>query len=506
MAILLNHEPDKWDSAGRPVEAKFISTRFPNNIAGESGMPIFEIRNPNAFELANVPGLDAADVIVTGDWSLANFVQGDVVSIAGTTSGLYPDGNYKVLKSANVNIITIEATYNGDDTFGTLSRYYNNYVLYIDCLGSNQAPASQLYPLQLDTNGEFVVNVSEQMVRTYPSVFSQIYPALPYTGYGSVLTSITQSYQLSYGEGYDIPSNGIPEFTFYGAAVKIVSNKIIINSQHPFHETDADGEVLFDWTDDYTEYLVSNNPVTPDAKFLTWGPRDTQTIGTAEDFFLCYLWNGNEIDGLELFVIQYDSAGLVLGSVALPMTAPSDAGAYVINAGTNALTGISANCAKYSFALRNVNEGLISEVWTLHVRQGCSPKDMRFYWRNGLGGVDQYTFTQRYDETLGLETQTITKPYVTRLGDFGSLWTERAISTKFKRGGRVWSEKMSWADHRWLSRELLESADVVTAVHPNFWTKVILERTSGTTYSTRGGSERMDISYRLGIDQKKQQT
>lgn len=504
MGVILNHTPDKWDSAGRPVEAKFISTLNPNQLPGESNLPIFEIKLPTAFELANVPGLDANDVRVDGDWSLANFVAGDWVTITGTQNGFYPDGNYRILKSLSVNIITIEAAYAGDDTFGTLSRYYNNHVLYISCLGDNEAPREQLYPLQKDVNGEFVVNVSEQMARTFPTVFAEVYPSLPYPGTGAKLASVVQGYQLLYGEGYDIPTNGIPEFTFYGAGIKIVSNRYIINSQHPFHETDADGDVLFDWTDDYTDYLVSNNPVSTGAKFLTWGSRDEQTIGEAEDFFLCYLWAGNELDGLELFVSQYDSAGALLGSIALPMTAPADAGAYVINVGTNALGGISPDAAKYSFALRNQNEGLISEVWTLHVRQGCSPKDTRFYWRNSLGGIDQYTFTQRYDETINLTTNTVTKPYVPRLGDFRSQWTERASSTKFKRGAKVWSRPMGWAEHRWLCRELLESADIVTAVSPNYWTPVILENTSGTSFSTKGGSERLSLSYRLGIEQRKQ--
>lgn len=505
MAIYLTQEPDKWDSAGRPIEAKFVSTRFPNQLPGESALPIFEIKNPTAFELANVPGLDADDVRVDGDWSLANFVAGDIVTITGTANGFYPDGNYKVLKSLSINIITIEVAYNGDDTFGTLSRYYNNYVLYADGLVTNALPRTQPYPLQLSPSNDFIINISEQLQRTFPSPFVEVYPGMGYNGLPASMKSVVQGYGVTVGEAYDVPTNGIPEFYNPGPAFKLVSNKYAINSAHPYHETDADGNVLFNWMSDYKDYLMDNASPGGEKKFLTWGSRTDQTIGPDEDFFLVYLWEGNRNDGLELKVIQYDAAGNNLGSVNLPMIAQELHGAYVINVGTKSFTGINETCAKYSFALQNQNEGLISEVWTLNVRQRCDKAPTRFYWRNGLGGVDQYTFTDRSDEIISSENATITKPYMQR--NFSSYveWNERAYKSKNKRGGEVFSEPMKWADHRWLSRELLESADIVTCIDASFWTKVIRERVDGKSFSSKGGAERMSIRYRLGVDQTKQQ-
>ena len=43
MGIILTQAPEKWDSAGRPIEAKFISTLFPNQQGGQSNLPIFDL-------------------------------------------------------------------------------------------------------------------------------------------------------------------------------------------------------------------------------------------------------------------------------------------------------------------------------------------------------------------------------------------------------------------------------------------------------------------------------
>lgn len=504
MGVQLVSTPAKWDSASRPMESVFLSTLSPASIPGESNLPIFEIRKPNLFELANAPTLDAEDVIVTGDWSLANFVAGDYVTITGTAGGTY-SGTFRVSKSVNVNIIVIEVTYTSDDTGGLLSRFYRNFVLRSQVTASNDGFNPKTYTLLPNSSGLFVLNPSDYISRTFPSIFTEVFPGTGYAGTGSLLRSVVQSYSANVGEAYDVPTNGIPEFFDPGPAFKIVNSRYVVNSQHPYHEVTADGMEVLRYTDTYDDYIV-NNVTTGSARFLTYGPSDgQQECAAGEDFFLCYLWDGNRNSGLELTVSRYTAAGTFIANSDFAIPIPQLPGALVVNVGLSQLAfTIEANTAYYVVALQNGGDQLITEPFRITIRTDCGATERRMFWRNGLGGIDQYTFTAREDENVEVETRTITKPYMSR--DFRYVeWNERAYRTDIKRTYNVWGKPQKWSFNRWLSRSLAESADIVTPILSDTWTKVILEDATVPSYSTRGGAQRMSLSYRLGVDNRKQQ-
>lgn len=504
MGVQLVSQPAKWDSASRPMESVFSSTLYPASLPGESNLPIFEIRKPNLFELANAPALDAEDVIVTGDWSLSNFVAGDYVTITDTAGAGYL-GTFRVSKSVNVNIIVIEATYTFDDAGGLLSRFYRNYVMRAQVTASNDGFNPKTYTLLANSSDQFVLNPSDYLSRTYPSVFTEVFPGTGYAGIGTFLRSVVQAYGVTIGEAYDVPTNGIPEFFDPGPAFKLISNRYVVNSQHPYHEVNVDGTEVLRYTDTYDNYIV-NNATAGNARFLTYGPRDgQQECAEVEDFFLCYLWDGNRNDGLELTVSRYTAAGTFIANTDVPFAPPEAPGAYVLNVGLSQLIGlVEDSAATYRVALQNGGEQLITEPFTITVRRNCSASDRRMFWRNGLGGIDQYTFTAREDENIDVSTRTITKPYMDRNFRYVE-WSERAYRTDVMRSYNAWGAPKLWAFNRWLARSLAESADIVTPILTDTWTKVILEDATVPSYSTKGGAQRMSITYRLGVDNRKQQ-
>lgn len=502
MGITVSSQPTKWDSAGRPVETTFKSSLFPNTTAGESFLPIFEIRQPNAFELSNVPELDEDDLIVTGNFATASFVVGDYVLIENTQGGTY-SGTYRVVKVPNTDIIAIEGEYTSDDIQGTVGRYYNNLVIYAELLMSNQAPKSVTFPLQPNSAAIYTLNVSEAASRTYPSLFTEVFQNCGYAGIGAELKSVVQSYQISAWEGYDVATNGVPEFFNTKKGAKYVSNKFIIDSAHPYHHTDADGTVDLSWTDKYNGYIIGLST----AKFLTFGPRTGQVVRSGEDYFLVYLWDGNTAGGLELTFSQYNEAGTFISNTDLDIApyVPTAPGAYLINVGPSQLSSyFSGSMAKYTVALQNSNEGLLTEAFTLTYSTDCHRADRRMFWRNELGGIDQYTFTAREDEATKVSTRTITKPYMSRTPT-NVEWQERAYRTDIERVYSAWGALHSQTIQKWLAESLCESADIVTNIWADNWTKVILQDNTTDAFTTVAGATRMNISYRLGVDNRKQQ-
>lgn len=504
MGIVVTSLPPKWDSASRPLETTFTSTLFPASLPGEAFLPIFEIRKPNAFELANLIILDENDVIVTGNFASASFVVGDYVKIENTSQSAYL-GVFRVTKAPNTDIIAIEAVYTIDDQFGTVSRYYNNFALYCSVTGSNDGFNPIVYPLQPNASNEFILNVSDQMQRTFPSPFTEVYPFnTPPTGTGSNLRSVVQAYGVTVGEAYDVPTNGIPEFFNPGPAIKLVSNRYVINSQHPYHEVDRDGNTVLLWESTYDNYIV-NNAITGSAKFLTYGPRNGEQCVTEEDdFFLVYLWDGNRNNGVELTVSRYTAAGTFIANTDIPFAPPEAPGAYALNVGPSQLLGlIEDNAAYYIVALQNGGEQLITEPFRLTMCRDCTKASRRMFWRNALGGIDQFTFTAREDEAVTSERQTVRKPYMPRLFRYIES-NERVYRTDIERTYEAWAKPHTYEVQRWLARDLYESADIVTPIVGDRWTRVIPIDVDIQSDTTRNGSFRASIRYRLGVDNIKQ--
>ena len=503
MGIVVTSLPPKWDSASRPLETTFRSTLFPATLPDEAFLPIFEIRKPNFFELTNLIILDEDDVIVTGNFASASFVVGDYVKIENTAQSAYL-GVFRVTKAPNTDIIAIEAAYTIDDQFGTVSRHYNNFALYCSVTGSNDGFNPIVYPLQPNASNEFILNVSDQMQRTFPSPFTEVFPGAGYAGIGTYLRSVVQSYGVTVGEAYDVPTNGIPEFYNPGPAFKLVSNRFVINSQHPYHEVQRDGTPLMAWESTYDEYLVNNaNPV--GSKFLTWGPRNgEQCVTEADDFFLVYLWDGNRNNGVELTISRYTAAGTFIANTDIPFAPPELPGAYVLNVGPSQLLPyIESNAAYYIVALQNGGEQLITEPFRLTMCRDCTKASRRLFWRNALGGIDQFTFNAREDETVTSERQTVRKPYMPRSFRYIES-NERVYRTDIERTYEAWAKPHTYDVQRWLARDLYESADIVTSIVLDRWTRVIPIDVDIQSDTTRNGSYRASIRYRLGVDNIKQ--
>lgn len=509
MAIGVVSMPPRWDSAMRPLETRFTSDLFPSSIPQESNLPIFEIRKPTTLELSSIPTLDENDVIVTSLYfASAAFVVGEYVTIGGTQNSYY-SGEYRILKIPNQDILAIEAVYAGDDTFGALSRYYSNYVVYAEVVATNNVTPT-IYALQANANDEFVLNCSDQMARNYPSPFSEVFPGAGYNGIGGGLTSVVQSYQVYAGEAYDVYVDGVPELLRTSRSLKTPVSRYVINSAHPYHEVDRNGTEVLVWSDTYDAYIVNNGPSgSTGARFLTYGPRTgEQCVGLGDDFFLVYLWDGNRVDGLDMVVERFNAAGTFIASTTLPLLPGSgigNAGAYLLNIGPSQLGNyIEATAATYRVYLTSPGQGRrITEYFKVSVCRDCTKASRRMYWRNALGGIDQFTFDAREDETVSVEHDTITKPYMARSIGYGD-WNERTYKSNIQRTYEAWATPHTYTMQRWLARDMYESADIVTEIRSGIWTRVILLDAEAPGNTTRNGSARATVKYRLGVDNRKQ--
>ena len=335
MAVSLLRSPQRWTSAYRPVEYIFGSDRYPNQIPGEYGSPTIFIGHPTSAQMSLWPALEPDDIYVNF-FGLLGLVEGDWIEITNT-AGIY-DGQFQVTKVLSVDSITISAPYVTEVLAqGVISKVYKNYTVFARVTMSADPDNPVTYRLKPkgDGSGHFVLNLQDQAARTFKDPFHQIAAGsgYDYTNVNEMDQSIVQSYSVVAWEGYNIYNQGIPTF-FEDKKTTFARDQRVVNCVHPYHEKDTDGNTLLDWGTELDDYLLKRTKL--GRKFLTWGPRSGQKVGTSEAFYLAWVWDDTQGTVASTFSVRigtFEADGTPIATTTTDIQAPALAGC--INVGTD---------------------------------------------------------------------------------------------------------------------------------------------------------------------------
>ena len=499
MAFQVFRAPEIWSSANRPLEFILGSERQPNTDPDESGIAIVSITQNDPVIVGNF-GVNPADVIVFASTILMLEV-GQYVLIENTALRLY-SGTYRVTAVYGNGVFAIQSDYLGEDSGGEFSVWYQNYCIVFD-VSVGEAQDTKRYYVKAGPDGRFVLNVQDQVQRSFGDVFGSVQPGLTTTNAFASTDRIATNYSIVAYDGYDVPDeNGNSTFTVdLDSRQIIVTNFVGINAVHPYQHIQG-GALKMDYANGFALYLISWQTPSTTAKFLTWGPRE-QTCGIADAFFLPFLHAGTAGEGMGVTVSTYNSAGAFIANTVILFSEGSPKLAGVVNVGPAALGNvITPDTAYYRMALVNFDETFISEVMRINVDRTCHEANERFYWLNKLGGIDQYTYTGRTTQVTTIERSVSQKPYMPRpvatpyYGDYQrrmyATMPDRRYISRTKPIGQDVTE--------WITQDLFESANVKMNRAGTWWTEVLLYSYEQQGTTTKGGNTILDTEYALGTD------
>ena len=496
MAITISDTPDKWSSAYRPIEFIFISDKQPNATPGEVDIPVLFI-NQSALGVF---------VTISAQFSTRDLQIGEAIKISATDNGLYV-GTFRVLNafvSSGVLVAYIDTEYVGDETGGLASRTYDNLRLVADVsfIGGTTS-----FPLQVNSTSKFILNVQDLAARQFIRTFDEMPPGIGWNTLQNTDLSICQAYAINVREQYTFWENGVPSNSddigeradAGGAKIKGYN---AVNCIHPYHK-ELNGSVVMDWDSDLhdTHVMTSAGEGT---RFLTWASRTTQKVGLDDDFYLSFLVErATGFTTVRAFITTYFHDGTPLGVVSTdPLTfslcGTVNVGPSVIPPGT-----ITNFVSYYTVVLLDPLGNVISETMRLNIDRDCAEIARRIYWRNKMGGIDQYTMKGREVEVSRASRQSISRNYMpvpTVTSQFYGSWMQRGVRVDPTRGHLVTSELIRVDVLRWLNEDCFESADHSTVVREGWWTPVVLTSTESIPVSTNNVNQRFILEYFYGVD------
>lgn len=496
MAITISDTPDKWSSAYRPIEFIFISDKQPNATPGEVDIPVLFIQQ------------SALGVFVTisAQFSTRDLQIGEAIKISNTDNGLYV-GTFRVLNafvSSGVLVAYIDTEYVGDETGGLASRTYDNLRLVADVLFAGGIIS---FPLQANELDQFILNVQDAAARRFIRTFDEVPVGLGWGVSQDSNLSICQPYAINVREQYTFWENGVPlNSDDVGERAASGSTKIkgysAVNCIHPYHK-EFNGSVVMDWDSDLHDIFVMQGLVSG-TRFLTWASRTTQKVGVDDDFYLSYLTErATGFTEVRAFITTYFHDGTPLGVVATDPMAFSLAN--TINVGPSVIPpGTITNFVSYyTVVLLDPLGNTISETMRLNIDRDCAEIARRIYWRNKMGGIDQYTMKGREVEVSRASRQSISRNYMpvpTVTSQFYGSWMQRGVRVDPTRGHLVTSELIRVDILRWLNEDCFESADHSTVVRDGWWTPVVVTSTESIPASTNNVNQRFILEYFYGVD------
>lgn len=496
MAITISDTPDVWSSAYRPIEFIFITDKLRNATPGEVDIPILFI-NQSALGVF---------VTISSQFSTRDLQIGEALRITSTDNGLYV-GTFRVLNafvSSGVLVAYIDTEYVGDETGGLASRTYDNLRLVADVAF---ASGTTSFPLQANELNQFVLNLQDIAARQFIRTFDEMAPGLAWGTLQNTDLSICQAYGINVREQYTFWENGVPYNSDdigerAGAGDTKVKGYFAVDCIHPYHK-EEDGAVVMDWDSNIKNLFIMADGLSG-VRFLTWASRTTQKVGLDDDFYLSFLLQrSTPFTTVRAFITTYFHDGSTIGTVATDPMTFSLAG--TINVGPSVIPDgvITSFVSYYTVVLLDALGNIISEAMRLNIDRDCAEIARRIYWRNKMGGIDQYTMKGREVEVSRASRQSISRNYMpvpTVTSQFYGSWMQRGVRVDPNRGHFVTSELIRVDVLQWLNEDCFESADHSTVVRDGWWTPIVVTSTESMPVSTNNVNQRFILEYFYGVD------
>ena len=492
MSIAIISSPDKWSSVYRPIRFTLRSDRLPNARAGESFIPILSITQDAT----------GVRVLIATQFGTTDLQRGEAITIANTTNGLYV-GQYRVLQtgtSAGNLFAYIDTAYVGDDFGGTASRYYDDLtaVVTVQFLHTLTQVTFNLRPV----NDEFVLDMADAAARQFKRLFDTLEPSLTWGSNSDSRTSIAQEYVVNAYERWTSWTDGIPSVSDSrleeGGAPSLKGFRAV-NMVQPYHKEEASG-INVDWSTDIGTVFPMQGGQTL-RRFLTWSRHQDRKASDDDTFFVSFLCEPAQARQLRVFITTYAENGTAITSVS---TALFDAylantvavGPDVIPPGT-----INAFTAYYTVRILDVGGNVLSEELRINMDRECGEVNRRVWWRNKLGGLDQYTFKGRETEQVGVDRDNLRRLSPDLISArFTGTWRDRTHMAKPIRRKRLSTSLIPVDSVRYLAEDCFESADHATIVRAGWWTNMVLDAGDSAPYGTANINQRIVLDYAYGMD------
>lgn len=513
MAVELTSAPSFPQSLYRPLQYVYTS-------APPTPVAVTFIRVANSSDVSSFPTLIEGESILVEHSALTGTAIGQhvVLSSTGDWSGVRKIT--EVLDSTHT--VLDGGSYADYSSGGTIGIYRNNhrFVVYLwhDDTETTPRVSFKVTPNESGV-ATFSINTglkSRKFIDPDGSLLHSVVTA-NLTSSGFISTEYLSSviFRIQVLEGYDVPTDGINEWTLFGAwDPESGTPRCAVNGVHPYdHDYPSEANAQLDWAQPrMIDYVLNADPV---ARFLTYGPRAAlrKMAPTETGRLVVLLSSDNDFEGGEEYRVVlygYDAAGIPtnIGSSDV-FTIPANVSSFAIPTGPAELTTLVvpdfpiANYASYAVQIAvGASGGAVTEFIRFTYDPKCSEARRRFHWLNKLGGIDDVALTKREIASTKVKRSTLSKPYAAGTGyDF----RQRVYRTDPARAFTITSEPIKPAVRRWLAEDLLESASVLTTNGGARLSPVIVTTDALDAFSTEDKKAPLSFQFQLGVDNLSQE-
>ena len=505
MSFGLQSFPTKFAPAYKPVLWSFKSTFSPNTNAGEVNIPIIEIRTATLADI-NAYGVGEGDVLMEFNPTPDVLYQYQTFSVTGTLNDFY-SGTYRVRRVINSGLVVIDAEWNGDDTGGTWTKTYERYVLIAEVTFSGIAEPVRYEMSQV--NGLFTMDLSDAAQRGFLDILSHVdcRPGTDYTTVAGGENYITQTYSIRLFHGYMVtgPNN---EYYFAEVSKGIATNygpAIVVNAVQPDNHVDIDGTVDLSWQANLTGYLMNPTMGGLGRKFLTYGPMDTQVMGTNDDAFLAFLWDERPTTPLELIATARTIDGTFIANASHPFGAPLNSGVIAIGP-RNFGSFITSDTHEVSLRIITAGGTNVSRAMTYTIDRECGEAYIRPQALNPLGGIDSIGLNIRQRDGIDVERYVTSKPNMevstspTWTGDYN----RRTWAIEMDRTYGASSKPQTAEMRKFFGENIFASPDVRIPINETRWTPIIITTGELALYNSQKKPAPIRFDFVLGTDNMRQ--
>jgi len=497
MPLAVVSQPTRWSSCYRPMTFELSSDRFPNATLGEVNIPLATITQ------------DVLDRVVLRNFTpfgTYDLSAGDTIEISATDNGRYL-GNWRVLSVTSLGggilDCVIDAPYEGNETGGFVARLYPDLRIVCAVTFPEFGRIVEV-DLRPDENYRFFADVSDICARQFESVFDHVTPggALGLAGSGD--KCIATAYDVTFTERYTKWEDGEPTVTDDTDNAEKVRGFRAVNMVHPYYRN-GDGPDL-DWSTDIGNVFPMGGATGGSTRpALTYGSRSLQVVESGDDFLLAVLCDTSGEAAWTISATSYLDGSPISIQTALIPSLPKYAAVFAV--GPAQLPGLLTGADSYLIRITNRNGQDILEPFTLKY-EPCIQSEVsrRIWWRNKLGGIDQFTFRGRE-----VERPSATRQSVTRMSNplpvdtlYRGGWMERVSRVMPTRTRSLSSRFLSALESRWLTEDFFESSDHALNPRKGWWSPVIVESTDAVPFGTDRVAQRFSFDYHLGVDNMSQ--
>lgn len=495
MPIGVVSQPTKWSSAYRPTEFLFASDRLPNTTLGDVNIAIISIAADSL----------GVRVIIASQFTTGDLQAGETILIQGTGLGLY-DGRYRVRSAAvsGANLIAyIDTPDAGADGGGTASRTYDGLVLAgtVDFEGSGNVVEFELKP-DANNNHFFTLNVQDMAARQFERVFDEVQPALAFGAVGNGDRCIAQGFTVRVWERFTYWQNGTPRTVDDRKDTEVkMAGFITVNMIHPYHKSEA---FTMDWGTDIGTVFPMGAGSGP-MRMLSWGSRTEQMVTNGEDFYISVLLRTEFENSFTIAVFPYNGNSQIM-TLQAQIIGTLPRYAAVFNVGPSVLTVLSGADRYKVRILDRSGQDIMEPLTLLYTPCIQSEANRRVWWRNKLGGLDQYTFRGREMDIPAVSRESISRVHnpIPSSSRYIGGWNERGYRVEPVRSKVITTLLIHGDEARWLKQDCFESADHATVVRAGWWTPMVVEDNEAQSTGTDGIARRFALNFHYGVDNASQ--